>query len=212
MEDSKASASRQNGEKSVGPITPEGKARSSANALKTGIFSQRRFIDGEDPAEFSRLCDRLAQDFKVVSALEYYFVDEIAMVMWRKRRLNQAEAAAIGKNQASFTLGFADLKWQELSSALALKIDKLPERDQNALAALRDDLAIRSRSLPADDEKFTRVAVSLDRSLERALRGLREAQQLRRASIEAIIVNARTPDGVRRSSDDESCGDELIVV
>ena len=212
MDDLKANTSRQNGKKSDGPITPEGKTRSSANAMKTGIFSQRRFIDGEDPAEFASLRDQLAQDFKVESALEYYFVDEIAMVMWRKRRLNQAEAAAIGKNQASFTLGFADLKWHELSSALPLNIDKLSEQDQKTLATLRDDLAIRSRSLPLDDDKFNRVAVSLDRSLERAVRGLREAQELRRASLEAILVSASTPNPGRRAFEDEACEDEVIVV
>ena len=147
MKDLKASASRQNGERSAGPITPEGKARSSLNAMKTGIFSQRRFIDGEDPAEFRRLCEQLASELKADGALEYYFIDEIAMVMWRKRRLNQAEAAAIGKSLASFTLAFEQLKWDELSVALSIKIDKFSEQDRQTLATLRDDLAILSRSL-----------------------------------------------------------------
>ena len=211
MSDLKINASRKNGKKSEGPITPEGRARSSSNAIKNGIFSQKRFIEGEDPAEYAMLLEQLARDLNAEGLLEYFFVDEMAMAMWRKRRLNQAEAAAIGKSRANFTFGYSELKWDELSTAFAIRVDKFSEQDQKVLEALRDDLAFRSRSLPADDEKFNRVAVSLDRSLERAFRGLRAAQQLRRESKEAIIVQARAPVAGRQKSGEEFYDEEVIA-
>ncbi len=52
-------ANRRNAISSTGPRTVEGKARSSRNALKHGIFAQEVVIrdgDGaEDPAEFEAL-------------------------------------------------------------------------------------------------------------------------------------------------------------
>ena len=52
MSEHQAAASRENGAKSNGPITEAGKARSSMNAMKSGLYSKKRFISGESEAEF----------------------------------------------------------------------------------------------------------------------------------------------------------------
>jgi len=211
MSDLRAEASRQNGEKSEGPITAEGKARSSLNALKLGIFSQNRFISGEKPEDFEQLREQIASDVRAQGVLELCYVDEIAFVIWKKKRLNQGEAATIEKERIGIKFSFEEHQWSELSGALAIRIKKYSEEDQERLKVIRDDLAVRTRASPHDDEKFNRVAVSLDRSLERALRGLQAAQQLRRGSIEAIIVNPRPSRAGRRKPDDESCEEGAIV-
>ena len=43
-----------NAKKSTGPNTPEGKARSSKNALKHGLLARDAVLPGEDPADFDR--------------------------------------------------------------------------------------------------------------------------------------------------------------
>ena len=52
----RAEASRRNGAKSKGPRTPEGKARSSRNALRHGLRAQKHMLlAGESVAEYQRL-------------------------------------------------------------------------------------------------------------------------------------------------------------
>jgi hypothetical protein len=48
-------ANRLNAQKSTGPTSPEGKATSSLNALKSGIDAWSHIIPGEDPAELETL-------------------------------------------------------------------------------------------------------------------------------------------------------------
>lgn len=54
--DARTRASRINGARSRGPRTPEGKARSSQNALKHGLRAQKLvLLKDEDAAEFQDL-------------------------------------------------------------------------------------------------------------------------------------------------------------
>jgi len=50
--DRQIAANRANAQKSTGPRTQAGKAASSANAIKSGVYAQSTLIPGEDPAEY----------------------------------------------------------------------------------------------------------------------------------------------------------------
>jgi len=200
MSELKAEKSRENGALSQGPVTAEGRARSSQNATKLGIFSQRRVLPGESQADFNQLVTQLIADLEPSGALEMYYIDEVAKAMWHKQRLDRAILATVEKEQMAFQLGSSERKWDEMGPGFSLKVHAFDADYREKLSTVRDDLALRARSIPKEDERFARVAVSLDRSLERAIRGFREAQAHRRASLPGVIVSSDSRGSSRHVS------------
>jgi hypothetical protein len=88
-----AAISRANGAKSNGPVTEEGKARSSQNSLKHGLFSTTVVLPHENQEEFDQLHQSISNDIRPVSALERDLVQEMAASRWRLRRLQEMESA-----------------------------------------------------------------------------------------------------------------------
>ncbi len=84
-----------NAQHSTGPRTEEGKAASSRNATKSGLFSTTDFIrPGEEPL-YADLTDGIRRELAPVGELECNLADEIRRVMWRLRRCADTEAAML---------------------------------------------------------------------------------------------------------------------
>ena len=77
---------------STGPRSAEGKARSSMNALKSGIYSKSLAIPGEDPADLDTLRDEYFQRYQPAFPEQRDQVDIIVRSTWTLRRLATAEA------------------------------------------------------------------------------------------------------------------------
>jgi len=77
--------------KSGGPRTPKGKQISSQNSLKHGVFSQVALLKGESRTKFDSLLSGLRNDYKPEGTREELFVDILAVLFWRLRRLIIAE-------------------------------------------------------------------------------------------------------------------------
>jgi hypothetical protein len=89
-------ASRRNGARSRGPVTPEGKARSSRNALKHGLAALHHLVvAGEDPAELEGLTARLIGELGADSELEARLVRRMAVAFWKAERAERMEAALV---------------------------------------------------------------------------------------------------------------------
>lgn len=88
-------ANRQNSGLSTGPVSAEGKATASRNALRHGLKSTRLVLDDEDPDEFTALLEDLAATLVPVGSVELVLVERIAIAIWRQRRLVQAETAGL---------------------------------------------------------------------------------------------------------------------
>ena len=86
-------ANRQNAQHSTGPRTPEGKAASRFNALKSGIDAQAQIITGEDPANLDALVAEYQQRFDTSAPECRMLVDTLISCEWLFRRLNRAEAS-----------------------------------------------------------------------------------------------------------------------
>jgi hypothetical protein len=93
---------RENAQKSTGPKTAEGKAASSKNAFKHGIYSKFACIPGEDPEKLDALREDLRAEHQPASITEEMLVDELAHHFWRIKRYRYLEShmwATPGRNE-----------------------------------------------------------------------------------------------------------------
>ncbi len=88
-------ANRENAKQSTGPRTPEGKERSSKNALKHGLLALDSVIPGEDPADFDRHLTLYEDTYNPANCVERELVLQIADSAWRMRRLSRIEATVM---------------------------------------------------------------------------------------------------------------------
>ena len=66
----RAEIARANGAKSRGPITPEGKARSSQNARRHGLFARHVLLPNESSAEYQDLLRTHLERFRPQTPIE----------------------------------------------------------------------------------------------------------------------------------------------
>src|SRR3954471_3495512 len=88
-------ASRTNGALSNGPVTGEGKARSSQNATKHGIFSKKVIVEGESQEEFEQLAESINARWSPATEEEQEAVRELIHLRWRIRRASTVETTLL---------------------------------------------------------------------------------------------------------------------
>src|SRR6266404_2652014 len=103
-------ANRRNAQKSTGPVTPEGKAASSKNALKFGFCSSDPLYPGEDPAAFVEFRRELFDSLRPVGKIEERLANRIVNASWRLDRFPAAEAQAL---ESQMIAGFAEQSLKE---------------------------------------------------------------------------------------------------
>ena len=87
--------SRRNGAKSKGAVTERGKAIASRNATKHGLLAQKPpILASEDLETFQGITQALVDQYEPEGALEWHYVQTIAMCIQRQHRVWAAEAAA----------------------------------------------------------------------------------------------------------------------
>src|SRR3974390_2328433 len=85
-------ARRRNSQKSTGPRTSEGKARSAMNALKSGIDAKSAVLPGESLEKFQNVIDSWHDRFQPADPAERVLVDSLARAEWLKERYFQIQA------------------------------------------------------------------------------------------------------------------------
>src|SRR5215469_5001435 len=85
-------ANRLNAGLSSGPTSCAGKARSSRNHLKFGLFSTQNCVRPDETAEYTKLSKALWRDLNPVGPVEQMLAVEIVRAAWRFHRCALAEA------------------------------------------------------------------------------------------------------------------------
>ena len=70
--------SRQNGAKSHGPVTPEGKAQSSKNAVKHGLTAAVVVLPHESKGEYNKLLHSYVHDFRSANQSQQDLVETLS--------------------------------------------------------------------------------------------------------------------------------------
>ena len=86
-------ASAANSASSTGPVTPEGKARSSQNATRHGLLSDSMVLHGESDARFCALLNTLEIELQPEPGIESIQTEVMAVAHWRRMRLWSLEKA-----------------------------------------------------------------------------------------------------------------------
>jgi len=79
-------ASRANGARSKGPVTPEGKKRSAMNAMRHGLLSDVIVLQGQGQENFQLLLEQHIERLQPADGVEYALVEEMASAYWRLHR------------------------------------------------------------------------------------------------------------------------------
>jgi len=146
-------ANRQNSQKSTGPRSPEGKAATRFNALKTGIHAQSQVIPGEDAAELEALTEDYRRQWAPESPVEVFLADEMVAADWKLRRLRRIEAQ-LWQRELTGPDAASDLaEAYSRSPALAQVQRRIEATERSYYRALKQIERLRQRGLDAETQK-----------------------------------------------------------
>ncbi len=93
--------------RSGGPRTDEGKKIASSNSLKTGAYSNTLILPGEDESQFRQIEDQFIRDFQPNDMAEIAMVRDLAVLAWKKIRLENLEVRFI-LSRLNDSLGYSE--------------------------------------------------------------------------------------------------------
>ena len=151
-----------------GPKTEAGRKRSSANALRHGVLSNKMIVlQTESEEEFEMLKRGYYEALKPANFLEAELVDEMIWAKWRQRRAITSETAAI-------------------DFQMDMEADRVDRKVENIDESTRTAHAIRTLSNESGElALYSRYETRLNRMYHRALERLLEMQDRRRAEAQA---------------------------
>lgn len=89
------------------------------NAVKHGILARSAVLPHEDAAEFADLLAALVEEHGPTGATEMHLVEDLAGIMWRKRRVLQAEGATLNRGLLGVASGRHDRDFDAPSPVMA---------------------------------------------------------------------------------------------
>ena len=88
-------SNRRNAQRSTGPKTQSGKARSSQNAVRHGLTAETVIGPLEDPADYRAFEQAVTTAYDAETAVERELVLRLASLLWRLRRATSVETGLL---------------------------------------------------------------------------------------------------------------------
>ena len=134
----RAEIARINGAKSHGPVTEEGKKKSSMNALKHGLCASHDLLIYSDSIdEFTAYKNSVYQHYRPTDGEEDFWVDRIVGCRWKLRRVWAMEAESVGPVDSSRKFNYPDPKQLGAFSRYEAEIERAMKRAMTELANYR---------------------------------------------------------------------------
>jgi len=125
------------------------------NALRHGVLSRYTVLPWEDPAEYDTVLAALHEEHAPRGPTEEHLVEELAGIVWRKRRLRMAEAAAHRKGlydtmesySKTARVALAHMQHGEGAEGVSEAIRDTPADTEQAMRDLKSDEAMTGKAL-----------------------------------------------------------------
>lgn len=144
------------------------------NALKHGILSRYTVLSHESHADYESLVNSLMDEHLPAGATEQHLIEELASVIWRKRRVLQAEGATINKGLKESARNAKTIIPTAVPFELGLSGDSI--RIQDVMDRTSEDVTENQRAARHDLDATNKASAILrkggDRAYDKALRAL----------------------------------------
>lgn len=111
-------SNRANAQKSTGPASPEGKAKVSHNALKTGLTGRTVLLPSDDVAAYQAHVERIFAQYSPESDDEKRLTESITGTLWRLERIPALEAGIYAIGRRELASQFADEAEESVRKAM----------------------------------------------------------------------------------------------
>jgi hypothetical protein len=111
-------ANRANAQLSTGPRTEAGKAKSSLNAVKTGLTGRTVLLPAEDAAAYGAHIERFRKELKPVGERETQLVQSLADTQWRLDRIPGLEFGLFALGRKRYADLFEEEEDEQVRAAL----------------------------------------------------------------------------------------------
>jgi len=135
----------------TGPVTEEGKARSSQNALSHGLTAKDLYVPTGQQEEFDLFQQALETDLCPTTPAEFLLFHHIVSASWRLRRCDQAEAQLTSATGLDPLLDPALAPTLRTLDRTRTQASKLLHKSLTELRRLQTEHHYRTVAMPADE-------------------------------------------------------------
>jgi hypothetical protein len=175
---------------STGPRTPEGKARSSRNALKHGLTARELIIAPGDEAAFAEFLAGFEQDLQPQGILEQTIFNQIVHSAWNLRRLRILETELIEDGEDPL-LNIYKVERVERMARYAARAERTLHRSIRELRALQTGRLLRQAA--AVEHQETPPLADLRFLTKRTPAAARDTMPVTRSSVDPITGSPDHP-------------------